>query len=252
MSYLPSAASFIQHPMTGGSIPEIWCRTDDKVVLNLGNIESIGNQSIGSFNSLSQPTSSLQPLLTANGMNGKPSMEIIRGKSGKGLISLNSTGLPTNTTTFVQFAFEFLQAGTTPRNEFYTIRYTAPGWTLIGLRIEEIGGQSKLQARVNPNTGENILPAAPLSLGKHIITHYYDPANNIHELRLDGVSQGTNTASINSAPTVFDILYGTSGNLPDSSISGYFTDFIFKTTVPPLSVIEQNEQFLANEYNISI
>lgn len=243
------------HPMTKGKIPELWCQPKDagKLTLNSGNISNLGNKSAGSWNDLAESTGSLQPLFTSNGVNGLGSMHIKRGTTGKGLRSNNSSNLPPGTNTFVQFVFEYLEKGTTDRNELYSIRYGGSGFALLFLRLDS---DSRLRAAVFDglfSLVDNIVTASPIVIGtKFIVTHYYDTVRNVHDLRLNGVSQGTTTAARNPTPTVLNFLYGTSGNIPDSSITGFFSDFAYETVTPELHIIERRERFFANEYNITI
>lgn len=238
--------------------PDLWgdpADADNRVVVG-GKVQSLTNKGTGSIvlNPLSESDVDLQPFFTSSGMNGLGNLDIHGNTSGRGLRSNNSSGIPGGTTTFVQFAVEFEGAGTTSRNELYTVTYNAPGFVQLIVRKGTPAGSPKIQAFVWTGfQGVDVITSVDnFALGKYVITHSYDPIQNIHDLRLNGISVGSNVASLNPTPTVTNFVYGTPFNLFDSSIDGLFGDFFYQANIPSDSIRDERELDLANKYNITL
>jgi len=93
----------------------------------------------------------------------------------------------------------------------------------------------------------------------HLIECRFDPPNNVHSIKVNGVVVVSGTATNTVAPAAFAVAYpgavnlgsiGVVGNPPD--IDGLYSEFLVQNSVPPIPETDKRRRYLANRYNITI
>lgn len=255
----------IAYPMRGEKPPQGWFDPSGKlgseVILNGADILSIKNSSSNvadvSYAIMEQTGGAAQPLYVASGINGLPSIRQTVGQNE----SLLSGNFFSGASVFLQFVFRPLSSNTATSNMMTVLKRLSPLdiWVLRltpGLILEALTGNLFV-----PEVVTNIITASSaLVIGTdYLIECRFDPPDNVHSIKVNGVIVASSTATNTVTPDVFAIVYpgasnlgdiGVVGNPPD--IDGLYSELLVQNSVPPTPETDKRRRYLANRYNISI
>lgn len=251
----PASVAEVLNPMNDGFPPDLFVRfgdSDRRVVTGDSppKITQMGNRSTG-FADLTQSVSENQPRYQSNGINGLGCMDYITSPSLERMISFN-TVTAQSANFYLLFAWRYTGTLAGTDGSILTIGFRNDGSYQYIMTIDTT--TAKIYSRPwqsGPGSVGDFYSTSALTQNTaYIIEVVYDNANTLHELFIDGTSEGSSSTML---PDNHDRINLTT-NHPSvlTAPNAEYEGMILMSDVPSQAARNRWRRYLANATNIGI
>jgi len=245
------------HPSLGGSMPEVVldADTDDRRFINEsvpGNISMIENESISDLSAFSESSDSRQLRYNATGISGRGVAQAVDSyPSAERLVSYNSGGFPP-LNFFLQFVYT-ITAGVGSVSHIMGIYLTFSSSKRYFLTLDSA---ERITSRgyIFPTGSVGLITSSTRLTTNipYIIEILYQQSPPLHQMKINGVIEGSTNSVMSGAHTNFDVVYMNAADLASRGPRAKSGRWMFSRTIPDQGAIKHRRRGLAIRYGIDL